>query len=582
MAKYRALFSTPGALQAVTVLLAAAIVSLFPVLSNLSLILPTRYGLKTTQQIVNFLVPVIAIGLGILFKDCLGRTNEAESALALDRSSLTLGRLEMHTAAARESLLKLTTGFFRVKAARGRACLYMCSLLAFAALTWVLSIVFVVEIQTISPNLFWNQSLSDLNGERYEPRHARLPADIPDDTDACNRNLGSPNCTYVLSVAPLSSMLVTHTPYHIAGVRFHANYQGPRGIPYDFLEQFVEEPLLLASSTRSHITAYEYVPITRDDGTYVVTVDPDTPYAYQVPRVSGDNGTTTTWTIVNSRHPNKTRETVISEAGPRTNLLSQLMYGTNATSNITTVVCTLDTRWYWSWTLFRYSNNTFQVGAPGVIPCSNDLSLSWCEYLQQYPAYKNLEYAIEGATTVFSSISGYSKYINRDPDYMIDSAAMLANPGQIIYSNVTYLRDYAESNGMTELEVLLSAIYGVVTTMHSSTQKDVTPTSRILKVTNRHYYQVTVDWTAITIVAAVAASAIFICTVWQAACWARATILLGGYKPDRDLTQPLNLMAYSTLVVEDLKAMMADDEEKKLRARGEDKVKFGPNGVVYG
>lgn len=64
--------SKSGLLHLLTILISATIVSLFSILWTWPLIIQPKYSLKTTQQVINFIVPVIAIILGVLYKDCLG------------------------------------------------------------------------------------------------------------------------------------------------------------------------------------------------------------------------------------------------------------------------------------------------------------------------------------------------------------------------------------------------------------------------------------------------------------------------------------------------------------------------------
>jgi hypothetical protein len=131
---------------------------------------------------------------------------------------------------------------------------------------------------------------------------------------------------------------------------------------------------------------------------------------------------------------------------------------------------------------------------------------------------------------------------------------------------------------MTELELTLSAIYGTVMTMYPSSQDAIRTPIRF--VSNPHSYQITISWTPLSILALVAAVVVFVYTVWQALCWARAIMSLEARVGDRNLLKPLSLMGYSTIVVEELNAMMRDDEDGKLKVPKDDAVGLGPTVVV--
>ena len=274
------------------------------------------------------------------------------------------------------------------------------------------------------------------------------------------------------------------------------------------------------------------------------------------------------------------QETILTATGEWADLLSQLTDGTNSSTKIFTTVCTLTTAQRWNWVVFTYQSNKFHMEIINDLEiCSNNPTLSPVEYNEEHiPGFKNLPAAFQASTEIVSDDSGYSKYINKDDNFYLKSLinGTLQTPEQID----------AQLSNMTELELLLSRMYETTRTMYTSTLNETAPTFPVIKITDKHQYQISVNWTAITCLSAAAAGLIWACTVWQAVAWAVAVreIRKGAAQncqgvADHNLLDELDLMSYSVRVVDTIREQQAlagfhDD----IKVEKGDQILLGPEG----
>ena len=514
------------------------------------------------------------------------RSNEAQSVAALEHSQLSLGALDMHSSVAYGSVLRLAKSASLTKTIRSRAFLFTSCLLAYTAVTWVLSVVFIVE---------WFSS-GDYNHKGVAG--VRLPVAMPvAELDPCWNSTGARNCYYNLASAPLTTLLVTQNWTYVGGVRLDPTFEGPAGIPFDIFDHFSDyagnttfpsmdvqycAPRLLPKSfsckedVGNSRVRYEYQNVFAQSGLYRVTIDPDTPYEMNYPRPADANGDISTWTIASSRH-NGSLDTIITANDAGARLLSKMAWINSTFTNASqpfTMICTLEARYIWSWQNFKYTDNLFwynyRSGLLSGSACSNDPAMSPDEYRRSNIPFVNLPAAIEGSTTAIGSFTGYSRLLNLDSDTFIDEPS-----GR----EMRYSQSFAESSDMTELELYLSAIYSTITTMHPAALSEGINRTSIQYVSTTYTYRITVTWTALSVVAQIAVLIIFASTIWQAVYWAKATLSTETSVEDRDLLSPLNLAAYSASIADDLKAIMQDDADSKLRVPRGDGVCLGPAGV---
>lgn len=540
-------------LQILSVICALLIMLLFPILHYVVLPLPTTYSPKTTQQLVNFLVVPFGICIGVFLKNCLEYvmrhdlfstihliryrriTNVAETTSNLRGSTLSLTRLQVHTNASKQSFWGILKVAWYDSAVRTRALFYLFTLGSFSGLTWALSVIFVINFGQA------NQAI-------INPRAITLSSDVPIVDDACTNSITSGNCTYDLAVSTLSSQLITHTPYTISSIQFVPPF-GSRGLPYDVLNKFSGDvetsafggkllrqyclPVLNAKTvscqqdvTNSRVN-YSYETTAGGLNVYGVTINPNTKYANTHVRVSFQNGT---MTVAQSQIPSELEVTIITATDVYADLLSQLTYGTNSTSEIFTLVCTINTQSSWQWVPLSFDSGVYQVqSTSGACESGYDSNVT---------GFTDLFYAIEGATRVVNAIDGYSKYINAD------ITGNTVSP----YGSVTQQKDqnYAAANNMTLLESILSQLYELVQTSYSATNLDVASTTNVFEARYRNAYVITVEWSAASILALVMSIIILISTTWQAFQYFEFTKqLVAQPGTDWELTEVVDLMGYS-------------------------------------
>ena len=360
-----------------------------------------------------------------------------------------------------------------------------------------MSIVFVLDTVLVSQGLL-------------QTTQTPLSSDVVHLQDSCNSQLIAANCTYDLAASALSSQLITHTPYSIAGVTF-SSPNGTRGLPFGVLQEFADlaqgstfgserSEYCLPVLNPKQYTCEQDIENTRVDYMYEGTlglrinipiwafvVDPDNKANSTFIRQDNQNGTMTIYQSL-IEPPN----TTITASGTYANILSQLMYGKNmptvSTSSFT-VNCTLITSSSWQWVSFALKNGILNAEATGITCSSGKESNA--------TGFPDLSYAIQGATSAFGGIDGYSKLINSDP------ITQHANQA------------YAEAGNMSQLESILSQTYGIVQTSYVAAHLDTNSETTIQKIVYPHAFIVSVSWTGVTILAFIVLVFILLATVGQ-------------------------------------------------------------------
>jgi hypothetical protein len=268
---------------------------------------------------------------------------------------------------------------------------YIFALSSFTGFTWVLSIIFVLEAVQLP------QRITKITSAELSSNVVSLP-------DICSQYLTAANCTYDLAASALSSQLITHTPYSVANVTF-ASPNGTRGIPHGILNEFARQardsifgderaeyclPVLdskqFTCNQDSSNTRVEYTDeaiLASGLPIYNTTIDLGAINSSSFIRQDVQNATMTVAQGVSAPH-----DTILTASGRYADVLSQLAYGTNATSatNILTMVCTLNTSSSWQWVSFTLTNGIISAAATGA-SCDDEPN-------SRHTGFFNLWYAI--------------------------------------------------------------------------------------------------------------------------------------------------------------------------------------------
>jgi hypothetical protein len=455
---------------------------------------------------------------------------------------------------------------------------YLAAILAFSGLSTVLGVIFVLD--TVRATM----------GVSTDPFPIALSADIPARGDMCSTSLSQGTCAYDLATTALSSQLITHTPYTVAGVTFSAP-NGTFGIPYGPLEYFASK----ASSSLFGDEKRQYcLPIlnpklvtcvlddTTDTGTkrafydvghalhtydnatwiYPVTIDPDSEL-YKRVYVSTMTGYGT-MTIAQSAIPGDEDTTIITAQGSYANLLSNMM-NINSTDYYFTAICTMNdltkTKYSsWKWTSLTLENgvNTADVTEES---CRSEMEAA---YFSGITGFASLPFAIQASTKILGGIDGYSKLINFDSFNTSFSQLTMAAA-----------KEYASANDMTLLESTLSQLYGIVQTSWTALDNDSIAADRVQlrNIFQRdfpHNFIIKTFWTPSAITAMILAALILLLSVWQAIRWLIAIHRLGKDTNGWQLLEPVELMAYSFRAIDDLGPHIntAEARQSALQSKG--------------
>lgn len=547
-----------------SILLAATTVALFPTFSYRPWSLPATYTLKTTQQYVNFVVITVALLLSVLFSHCLSCvlahhrldmanglssiTNNAEALADFETKKLTLARLETRSEVSKKDVVGMIGLACRNRPLWKITGPYAVAIAAFSAMSWVLSLIFVIDTRLMPHS---NES-SMVN--------LTLGIDIPEFPDACRESLTAANCTYGLASSALTSQLITHTPYTFGNVTFSGPV-GTQALPVDAMKHFANQtlstkfgneeaqyclPILrpnLVSCTPvlddsrakySYITSRPdtFLGITLD--VYEIVINPETKYNQTYVVTSQSNGT---MVVSRSKLPEDISLTVLTGSGLYADILSRLTTGnpasyTNATYNETqfTVLCDApynDGTYSWKWVNFTLNGGVMSANSTNETCRENGKKnpMGW------------LDYAFEKAAQSNNVGDGYSKLLNTD---------YLAKTGPD-YDRMTAF-------DMSPLEYILSQIVAIVLTAWTATNPEIAGSTPISHKTYEHRYVVVVEIKDVTILALCMACLILLCTIWQTWRWLLASSALrrmharGNMEDFTDqswkLMGPTSLLAY--------------------------------------
>jgi hypothetical protein len=462
---------------------------------------------------------------------------------------------------------------------------YLASILVFSGLSTVLGVIFVLN------------TVQATTGVSTDPFPIALSADVPARADMCSASLSQGTCAYDLATTALSSQLITHTPYTMAGVTFSPP-NGTFGIPYGALEYFAAKvnsslfgdekrqyclpilnPKLVscvpddATNTGTKRALYDvgHALHTYDNATWIypVTIDPDSElYKRVYIATMTEYGT---MTIAQSAIPGDEDTTIITAQGSYANLLSNMMNIESADYYLTAICSMGDltkTNYSsWKWTSLTLENgvNTVDVTEES---CRSEMEAA---YFPGITGFAPLPLAIQASTKILGGIDGYSKLINYDSFNTSFSQLTMAAA-----------KEYASTNDMTLLESTLSQLYGIVQTSWTALDNDSIAADRvqlrdIFQRDFPHNFIIKTFWTPSAIIAVILAALIFLFSVWQAIRWLTAIRRLGKDTNGWQLLEPVDLMAYSFRAIGDLGPYISTAEARRtvLRSKG------GPTLVDY-
>ena len=487
-------------------------------------------------------------------------TNDAEVQAEFEAKRLNLARLQLRSEISKKdvmSLLRLASQnvpLWRISLP------YAIAIPAFSALSWALSLVFVLESQ-LTP--YYDTSRVNIT----------LGIDVPKFPDACRSSLTAPNCTYDLASSALTSQFITRTPYTFNNVTF-SGPNGTQAIPVGAMQQFanltkgtrfneeksqyclpVLQPNLVSCTAVSdeHRAKYTYVGSRYDTylkaswDTYEVLINPDSEYNQTYVVTGSEFGV---MAVSHSKKPAETSLTILTGIGRYADTLSRLSSGSpmtwsNDTYNETqyTVLCDApynNHTYSWQWVNFTLTGGVMSPALTNVTCAQNNGSspMGW------------LDYALEQATALSSLRDGYSKLLNEE---------YLASTGPA-YERMQHF-------GMSPLEYICSQIVGIVLTAWTATNTDIAKTTPVTQRTYQHRYAVTVQLQGVTILALGVACVILLCTLWQAWRWTAAELAMrsGRSRTHRtwQLLDPLQLLAYGAVAAGEVSKLGLKDEEQR-------------------
>jgi hypothetical protein len=148
-------------------------------------------------------------------------SNEDQAAAALEHSQLSLGALDMHSSVSYGSVLRLAKGAQK-KTIRSRALSFIICLLAYTAMTWVLSV--VSNLECFSSGDYNHKGVAGV----------RLPvAMLVTEHDPCWISTDVRNCYHYLASAPLTILLIARNCTFVGGVPLDSTFEGPAGIHFN-------------------------------------------------------------------------------------------------------------------------------------------------------------------------------------------------------------------------------------------------------------------------------------------------------------------------------------------------------------
>ncbi|KAK4618816.1 hypothetical protein CLAFUR0_11864 [Fulvia fulva] len=524
-------------LHGLSFVLAATAVALFPAFAYKPWSVSIHYDLKTTQQYVNFVVIACALLLSWLLQHCPYITNKAEAEAEFASKDLSLAALQTRTAANDKDVIDMLRYAVRNSRLWYISAPFALAITVFSAMSWVLSIVFVLDSRLVPGDNSTNVSVT-------------LGGDVPALPDACRSSLTAAGCTYDLAMSALTSQLITHTPYTFDNITF-SGAEGTMGLPSSEIEYMS--------------TQYDtFLKINYD--TYRIVINPNTGFnqTYVLTSSNGDGGV---MTVARSELEGETALSILTASGQYANLLSQLAVGKNATFekeayNETqfTVLCDSpfnDDIYSWRWIEFSLDGGVMTTNSANET-CRDDEGKSPMQWL---------DYALEGATASAQLRDGYSKLLNTD---------YLDTTGD----------DYErmQAYNMSPLEYILSHIEMILQTAWTATNGDIAATTSVEQQPFEHRYVVTVEIKNVTILALAVACIILLCTILQIWRWLRAErkaakICGSTWQP----LDPVQLLIYGAHAAESVQKLdLANGKQRAdiVRDRYSPMMGFGPGTLV--
>ena len=368
----------------------------------------------------------------------------------------------------------------------------------------------------------------------------------------------------------------------MGGVTFSAS-NGTRGIPYGALKYFAasvngslfgdekrqyclpvlnqklvtctKDPALVSGSGTSKVyyDVKDAVKTFNNETVYELTFDPNGNYKKVYTATDVGEGT---MTIARTEDPTEGDTTILTAQSDYSRILSSLMG--DDPSYYYTAVCkmydlTNPSYSSWNWTSLFLNSGVMSIEVTGET-CRAEMEKA---YFTGITGFDRLPLAIEATTKILGGVDGYSKLINHNSFNSSFSQLTLSQAQQ-----------YARDNDMNLLESLLSQLYAIVqtswTALDNATILDShAKTTWILQRDFPHNFIIQTFWSPTTYIAAVLATLIWFCSVWQAIRWVIAIRQLGNCTHGWRLLEPLDLIAYSALAVGDLGPHVATAETRK-------------------
>ncbi|KAL9105661.1 MAG: hypothetical protein Q9227_009210 [Pyrenula ochraceoflavens] len=515
-------------------------------------------------------------------------TNDAETQAEFGSKTLSLARLRIRAETSRKSITSMMQLAARNMSLWSISTSYAVAILAFSTVSWVLSIVFVLDVRIAN-----NSQVSNIN--------VTLGINVPMLPDACRSSLTAANCTYDLATSAITSQLITHTPFTFANITF-SGPTGTQGLPIGALEHFashasssqfgtekskyclpVMRPKLVSCTPVHDGSRAKYIYVTSRNDTYLqakldtyeIIINPGNEHNQTYVVTSSKGGV---MAVSRSKRPEDTPLTVVTGSGQYADLLSKLSVGqpitfTKDSYNETqfTLLCDAPydaTIYQWNWVTFSLDGGVM-TAMPTKDICqqkTDPIPVGW------------LDFALEGATSINNVGDGYSKLINTD---------FLSQNGPDF--------DRMKAFDMSPLEYILSHIVGIVNTAWTATNADIAHTTPIKHQTYQHRYGITIEIKGLTILALLAAILILLCSIWQFWIWTRAVVTLeaerrscmqqGGSQSalQSQLLDPLQLLAYGASASDKASSLCLFDEQRReayLRDRNGPILGCGPGTLL--
>ena len=477
---------------------------------------------------------------------------------------------------------------------------YFLTMIVFGFLHSVLSVIFVVE------------GVISAKGEMVPIYSITLSQDAPSDYDPCSLAFGTPGCAYDLAMTSLTSMLVTVTPFTVAGVTFEPP-NGTLGLPYHAMKHFsdqvasspfdeehrryclptlephlircTEEPFnQVLGQTDSNLMRVEQLLVYKNHSGTPHQIPGHLVYQMDSPYPTANFGNTkyrtndegqgiflakSQWTPAGVAL-NVTLIAGMNNGGDKGygSLLYRMTYGSDKEPDLSSVP--------------QNSEYTFAAKCeiPSIVTESSGHS-SWRQVdftlksgllkanvtEERCPnprgpyrsGYGDLYIALEGAASVLASSDGYSKLFNEN----VEDGTTKGGSGSMIF------------DGMSRLDATVNKMYHLVQTSytesvysHAINMPNVS-TYPIMMTDYPHLYVIRISWTPTTYIGLALSILITLNAYLLLGRWIRATYRFGFDEETWNLLRPVELMSYSLTAWQDLIHHLHTVEQRRMTMRGE-------------